>query len=783
MAEEPRTDDEGPDIVRMAHRYYRQCKDHSSEWREEANTNYDMAAGKQWDDDDLAKLQGDNRPAVTFNRIARTLNAICGTQVANRQETRFVPREMGDTQINEILSAAAEWVRDGCQAEDEESDAFEDMCITGMGCTETRLDYESDPEGAIVIERRDIKEMYWDPAATKRNLSDAKWCMRIKSYDRAEFIREWPEANDMPTSDPWDARGEDESTGVREHVYPQDAYNNQKAGAQKGKAKIRVAQLQWAEMAMVYRVGSDAQILSAGAFKKIKKRLDAERVPYIKQPTAKWRQAFIAGSEILDEGECPFPDGPTFRFMTYKRDRNKNVWYGLVRAMTDPQKFGNKFFSQILDILNKGAKGGVMLESDAVADIRKFEEKWARPDGVVELRPGALAGGKIQPKPLVSLPPGLDKLMQFSMDGVHDVTGINLELLGMANREQSGILEHQRKQAGVTIIAPLFDGLRRYRKEQGRVLLHFIQTFISDGRLIRIAGNDGNQQYVPLIKQPEIAKYDIIVDEAPTSPNMKERVFGVMSDLLPTIAKMGLPVPPEVLDYSPLPSALVSKWKELIVSHAGANPQQMQEQMGQMQQQMQKMAQENAGLKNKSAQTAAQMQLDSQKQQHDMAMAQQKMQLERVTANAQMELEHTKAVAAIELERQRAVSELELEQMKLGGQLDLQRMQNDANTNLAREEMQAGMQIKSTANDNSAIEEALKNANEVAYHYPEGRVVKFQKGRDGKSTTAHVDVSKVKKLFEVQRGADGSITGATDGTRNITVHRNASGEMTGAEVA
>ncbi len=52
-------------------------------------------------------------------------------------------------------------------------------------------------------------------------------------------------------------------------------------------------------------------------------------------------------------------------------------------------------------------------------------------------------------------------------------------------------------------------------------MLYLIENYLSDGRLIRIVGQE-QEQYVPLIRQPGNASYDVIVDEAPTSPNQKE---------------------------------------------------------------------------------------------------------------------------------------------------------------------------------------------------------------------------------------------------------------------
>ena len=88
-------------------------------------------------------------------------------------------------------------------------------------------------------------------------------------------------------------------------------------------------------------------------------------------------------------------------------------------------------------------------------------------------------------------------------------------------------------------------------------MLYLIENFLSDGRLIKIEGPD-NAQYVPLIRQQGAAnnQYDVIVDEAPTSPNQKEATWAMLQQLLPVIGKM---LPPAtwlaLLKYSPLPTS------------------------------------------------------------------------------------------------------------------------------------------------------------------------------------------------------------------------------------
>jgi hypothetical protein len=116
-------------------------------WRKEAREDFDFEAGEHLDENDKAILQDAKRPIVIFNRVGTTVDCVAGQEVGNRQEVQFLPRRQGVVKKNELLTSAAKWFCQQCDAEDEESDAFRDLVVCGMGWTETRLDYEDNPEG------------------------------------------------------------------------------------------------------------------------------------------------------------------------------------------------------------------------------------------------------------------------------------------------------------------------------------------------------------------------------------------------------------------------------------------------------------------------------------------------------------------------------------------------------------------------------------------------------------------------------------------------------------
>ena len=556
----------GDDIPRKWKQWFREDKEHSAEWRKEAREDYDFVAGRQWSEDDKKKLTDEMRPAITFNRTSVMIDAVSGQEVQNKQQINYMPREEGDAIANELYSEAARWFDDQSDADDEDSEAFVDNITCGMGWTETRMDFDEDPDGMPATDRVDPLEMYWDASARKSNLKDAKRLWRFKEMSKDEAMAEFPDvAPEDLDAGAWVDTTEDTTENENN---PEDYYEHETFGADTGKSKVRILHLQYWIYEHFYKVADPmtGQVteLSEADHNNLSRNLRqfGTELNSVKLRRKKFMQAFI-GRKLLDHGPSGCDGHFTWNCITGKRDRNRGTWFGLVRAMKDPQTWANKWMSQLLHIMNSNAKGGVFYEEGTFVDQREAEQNYARPDRMIAVRPGALSQGKVQERNAAQFPTGYQMLTEYAISAIRDVTGVNLELLGMREANQAGVLEYQRRQAGLTVLSTLFKSLKRYRRSRGQVLLYYIQEYLSDGRLIRITGND-TEQYVPLVKQAD-AKYDIIIDDAPSSPNQKEIVWQTMSNLLPGIKDI---VPPqillELLEYSPLPSSVVQKIKDVV---------------------------------------------------------------------------------------------------------------------------------------------------------------------------------------------------------------------------
>lgn len=568
------------DITKLFQQRVRDTEARLREWRKEARENYEFVAGHQISDEDRAALEEQLRPAIIFNRIDPVVSSVSGHQINNQHMVKYLPRTQGDAKPNELYTEAARWIDDESDAQDEISDAFWDLIVTGMGFTETRMDYNEDAEGKCYgAERVPPLEMGWDTMAKKRNLADARFVYRANWWNRKDATMKWPKIKDIDTesSEVWSDElfGEDDHDATEAWKYENDASR----WYDKDKDQILIFQYQYWELRPVYMVADEAtgklREFSEAKFNKIKEQLKLQGTRYIRQLRKHYRQAFLVGDNLLEDKEAPCPHSFTLRAITGRRDETKRVWYGLVRAMKDPQQWSNKFFSEIENILTSNRTGGAFVEEWALANPRQAEEEWNDANPLIFLNEGAIAKGAIMERQPINYPQGLDRLMQVAIGSIPQVTGINPEMMGLVDRDQPGVLEAQRKRAGMTILATLFNSLRRYNKERGRVLLYFIEEYVADGRLIRITSDQGGEQYVPLVRQmtEENSKYDVVVSDSPTSPNQKEETYAILTQIIPHVLKMGIPIPPEVLDFMPLPADLISKWKEMLANQR-QNPQQ-----------------------------------------------------------------------------------------------------------------------------------------------------------------------------------------------------------------
>ena len=167
--------------------------DYLYDWEKDARIDWQFAGLKQWDPNDEKKLKETGRPALVFDRTRPIIASVAGSEITNRYEPKFLPRDADlnepDVPFSEAGNKTYKWIRDRGDFEHHESLAFQSALVCGIGCTEMYMDYEFDSDGLLRLVRVPIWEMGWDPGSMEPNLMDARYLIRDRWIDEDEIIQ------------------------------------------------------------------------------------------------------------------------------------------------------------------------------------------------------------------------------------------------------------------------------------------------------------------------------------------------------------------------------------------------------------------------------------------------------------------------------------------------------------------------------------------------------------------------------------------------------------------
>ena len=240
-----------------------------------------------------------------------------------------------------------------------------------------------------------------------------------------------------------------------------------------------------------------------------------------------------------------------------------------MKLMRDPQKWINKSMSQIVYILATNPKGAILAEKGAFLKPEQAKADWAKPNAVVEMSPGAISERKFTVAK-GDYPTGLDRIMEISSQFVSEASMVNPYTLGQADdlrRVATSAITSVQQQAMV-VMSVLFDSLKKYRKEAGRMHLAFIREFMPEQTMVRIVlpNSGGVPQMIPFKRDwIEMVKYDVIVDSAPVSQNAIREFWDSLQQTqsLELLMDVGIMTPDIIADTVPdVPTTIRERMKQ-----------------------------------------------------------------------------------------------------------------------------------------------------------------------------------------------------------------------------
>lgn len=590
------------------HRLWRRYREQAEEDR-----GFYVGGEGQWmvkgDRADLDRITALQRPAVTYNYCQSSVNVLTGYERQNRQEIKAAPQGGEDVDDARILTWLLKFVQDQTEAPFKVSDGFGDGVIEGLRCFKVGIDFSEDPaRGEIVLDSlRPGFDVIWDPYWLDYGLRDARYVLEFKQPRVEDLVRDYPNKADLIRSASGDLGlvlpgGESRSVpgddygGVRDPVRDLEL---SRLFYDKDARRMLIVEAWWMERERVWLVIDEETKLveetesetAARAFARVNP--DRYRVVGRYRRRAKTATVLPALLETLEEGDTPYEnDAQSYPHVPYLAYRKGDEVYGVIRNLKDPQRVENKRESAALDLVIRLANMRAMYEEGALVNPMDLTEQHST-------KPVAVRSG--HPFPKWFTPEGLGELIRVIATmadrgkiALREVSGIETQLLGIKETDESGIAIGRRQAQQQLIVASLFDNLRRTKRLLGQRFARRIQQHFSFEETLRLTNEQGQPVQV-VVNAVELAgldpdilrqrraeagqdgrphvlqdisalKYDIVISDAPESPTARAAALLTMLELIRAVPMMAPAVLDVLVEFMDLPERqkIVERVRRLI---------------------------------------------------------------------------------------------------------------------------------------------------------------------------------------------------------------------------
>jgi hypothetical protein len=561
-------------------------------------------AGDQWEEKDRLVGEKQKRPTLTLNMILSIIAAVEGEERTNRQEMKFYGETQGADGSAFAFDRIVKWIMHQCGGEFSLSQMFRSGIVCGEGWVVPEVDYFDDPNGLIKLVQVDDKEMFPDPLDTDPTCK-GRYLNRMREMTIEEIEARWPGSKDKLTqrSMMTNTGPESDGKGFRDiYSTPNDTTSVKLYDARR---KLwSVIETWWPQIEPGYvMVDEQTGMLvekSASEFEGLKAQREQEQAAWMQarvasvlsggmaspgplpglpggmggapdpgprppalqakaRPIRRFYQAFWSAGVILDKVPSPLPRMKRFPYVSFRGmwDKVGADWFGIVRSILDPQRQHNVEQSIIVQLMQLMPKASWMAPKGAYHDRTKWENGIAQPGSLLEYN---ATRGKPEQISTPSVSRDLINMAQARPASMREISGVNVDLMGQRQAGDPGVVMEMRQKAAKTVLATFFDNYREAKIVLGKILVHYIQAYISVGRRIRVLGSDG-QQFVQMTEDMTVADYDLTVEETNSTVNDRMATLTIMQTTLPNMIEAGVPIPASFVDLLPMPPNIRDDWK------------------------------------------------------------------------------------------------------------------------------------------------------------------------------------------------------------------------------
>lgn len=577
MGKDIKVKEEECDVVKEVLSLFNSALEYEGPSRKKADECEKLYKGEHWTPAEKNLLEGLERNALSINFTEKNVDDICGHQIDQKTDIKYLPQEGGDGRLADLYSTVSKIVLDKCFYQREKAKVFKDIVVTGRGNFNTYVDYSKNFEGEIKVERFNWRDIVYGPH-DKEDGSDLEYFVKHKMFSRSKIKQLWTDKADR-IDEMFSSLSQGNDLPIAESVqykYDHYAFNDNAVPAMMAgtplldiaRREIRVMECHRREYKVVKVITSplDEFYLNAEAWRK--EDLDkVKTIPgffIVNRSVEKIRVSTIAGNVVLKDY---YQDDSEFftSVPVYAKKDGADFW-GKVWSVKDAQLAFNKRYSQGVDIGNKMVAYGWFYDQTTFPNDQekhKFLRQSSSPGFAIEV---AETSKPPISKEGVKFPSEISSLMQIDQQQISALMSIDVQPLGQYEASANFLQRYKQKLAGNQY---LFANLDDAEVILGKILIKLIRKYYSPERIYRmissqnarkevqLAGQSFNEfskeEIIELLSNDTAGEFDLIVSQTSYSPSVRIATLAMLAEL----SKNGTPIPPTAyIKLSELPEEL-----------------------------------------------------------------------------------------------------------------------------------------------------------------------------------------------------------------------------------
>ena len=536
------------DILKDAKEAFERAQEAEHENREHAREDLRFARlGEQWPEKIRRQRLDDNRPILTINRMPAFIRQVTNDARQNQPAIKVRPvDDGGDRETARIINGLIRNIENTSRADVAYDTATDNAVSCGVGYLRIGIDYARDDtfDLDIRIERvRNPFSIYGDPYSTAADSGDWNSAFVLDHYSKDQFERLYKNADKVD----WEGRG---YTGLGAPWFAEDS--------------VMVAEY-WVRdevdrtLLLIGDPNDPTQdmVLAADRLEKTPETqmlLELGELVVKRERQAKShrvRQHIVTGAEVLESNDWPGRYIPIVPVYGEEVDvEGKRFLRSLIRDAKDSQRMFNYWRTTTTELVALAPKAPWIGPVGAFdTDARKWVTANTENHAFLEYDVVDGAGGvPPQRQPFAGAPAGALQEALNASDDMKAILGLYDASLGARSNETSGRAIKARQRQGDVSTFHFIDNLGRAIRHTGQILLDLIPHVYDTPRILRVIGEDGREESVP-VNQPftdrdedgaEIerihdltaGKYDLTVEMGPSFSTRREEAASQMTDLI-----------------------------------------------------------------------------------------------------------------------------------------------------------------------------------------------------------------------------------------------------------